>query len=132
MTPNMGQGGNSAIESAAILSNCIKSALDKNPQGPNSKQIDESLSLYQSERRKRIKTVYTRASDTTRMEAMDSLTKIIMARYIIPSLGEKLILKMVGDLLKDAPTLDFVEKPTRAHLIPYTDEKPKKKSILGF
>ncbi|KAG2184100.1 hypothetical protein INT44_009115 [Umbelopsis vinacea] len=133
MTPNMGQGGNSAIESAAILSNCLKSALDKNSQQLNSKQIDECLSLYQSERRKRIKSVYTRAGDATRMEAMDSMTKVIMARYIIPSLGEKLILKLVGDLLKDAPSLDFVDKPTRAHLVPYADEKPKKKkSIFGF
>jgi 2-polyprenyl-6-methoxyphenol hydroxylase-like FAD-dependent oxidoreductase len=129
----MGQGGNSAIESAAILSNCLKSAIDKNPQGLNSQQIDECLAKYQSERRKRVKTVYTRANDATRMEALDSKTKVLWARYIIPNLGEKFLLKLVGDLLKDAPSLDFVEKPSRAHIVPYTDEKPKKKkSILGF
>lgn len=129
----MGQGGNSAIESAAILSNCLKSAIDKSPEGLNSQQIDECFAQYQSERRKRIKSVYTRANDTTRMEALDGMMKLLWARYIIPSLGEKFILKLIGDLLKESPSLNFVEKPSRPHMIPYTDEKPKKKrTILGF
>ncbi|KAH8552031.1 hypothetical protein BGW37DRAFT_466643 [Umbelopsis sp. PMI_123] len=115
MTPNMGQGGNSAIESVTILSNCLKRTLDKYPQGLNSQQVDECFKEFQAERRKRIKNVFNRAGDATRREAMDSLSKVMIGRYVIPRLGDKVHLKMLAKLMKEAPSLEFVDKPTRAH-----------------
>jgi hypothetical protein len=79
----MGLGGNSAIESVAIISNCLKRTLDKNLGEVNAKQIDECLKLFQTEGHKRIKTVFNRAVNATRMQAMDSLSKIIMGRAIL-------------------------------------------------
>ncbi|KAG2175627.1 hypothetical protein INT43_001274 [Umbelopsis isabellina] len=124
-TPNMGQGGNSAIESAAVLANCLRDALQKYPSGISAKQINEAFKLYQKDRHPRVKTTFERASELTKIEAMSGCTNILKGRYLYPRLGDGLKLKMAARAFAKAPSLNYIEKAKTPHTIPYDDEKPK-------
>jgi hypothetical protein len=58
----------------------------------------------------------------TRMQAMDGLANTIMGRYISPLFGDTLVLRMIAGIVKDAPSLYYLEKPRREHSIQYGDE----------
>ncbi|KAJ2963555.1 hypothetical protein NQZ79_g1339 [Umbelopsis isabellina] len=124
-TPNMGQGGNNAIESAAVLANCLRDALQKHPSGISAKQIDEAFKLYQKDRHPRVKSTFERASELTKIEAMTGFTNILKGRYLYPRLGDGLKLKMAARAFAKAPSLNYIDKAKTPHTIPYDDEKPK-------
>lgn len=119
----MGQGGNCAIESVATLVNGIYGQLQKKPEGLSVSDLDQVFETYQKDRHDRVNELFTRAGDVTRMEAMASFKHIVIGRCIYPMLGESLRLKLMSKMFMKAPSLDFVDKPSRPHTIKYTDEK---------
>jgi hypothetical protein len=70
MTPNMGQGGNSAIESAAALANHLGILFKSSSSGSISLlDIKSCLDSWQTARQPRASQVWTQANSLTRLEA---------------------------------------------------------------
>ncbi|OQD88432.1 hypothetical protein PENANT_c004G10399 [Penicillium antarcticum] len=114
MTPNMGQGGNSAIESAAALANHLAILV----QGSSSdcislRSIKSCLNNWQTARQPRTKKVWTKANSLTRLEAGATVKDRIIAQYLLPFMSQLLIDK-ISQTLFGAERLDSVPLPLRA------------------
>lgn len=89
MTPNIGQGGNAAIESAAALSNGLK-RLTSNASfaHPSLKEVKYSLQVFQQIRQTRAKKVFEVSNKMTRVEALKGFPGKLMALYVSPYTGD--------------------------------------------
>ncbi|CAG7925580.1 unnamed protein product [Penicillium olsonii] len=115
MTPNMGQGGNSAIESAASLANYLTNLTEKSSIGLS--DIKNCLVKWQDSRRPRAQTVSAAANGLTRLESGATLKDRIIAQHLLPYMSQYLIDKM-SDSLMGAEKLDSIPLPTRASQCP--------------
>src|ERR1700730_2800836 len=89
MTPNLGQGGNSAIESAAALSNSLKRLLSNATyERPSFEDVTHSLRSFQKIREVRAKGAFEMSNKMTRVEAMKGLPERMLALYIAPCTGD--------------------------------------------
>ena len=89
MTPNMGAGGNAAIETAAALANELKKMVDTAEKGkPSYKDILAHLGNYQKLRDTRLSAVLKAANGLTRLHALATLKDKITAYWVIPNSGD--------------------------------------------
>jgi FAD dependent monooxygenase len=89
MTPNIGQGGNAAIESAATLSNSLKRLISNASFAqPSLKEVKHSLQAFQQIRQTRAKKVFEVSNMMTRVEALKGFPEKIMALYGSPYTGD--------------------------------------------
>jgi hypothetical protein len=89
MTPNMGAGGNSAIETAAALANEIKKMVDVAEKGkPSFSAIQAHLGNYQKIRETRITAVLAAANGLTRIHALKTFKDKLFALWILPMAGD--------------------------------------------
>lgn len=99
MTPNLGQGGNQAIEGAAVLTNCLlelferakgdRVALDK---------LEDTLLKYQKLREKRAKKFIDVSALVTRDEAMATLRHTLKFLYMPLPSSEMLAGRLIHDI----------------------------------
>ncbi|CAH0051421.1 unnamed protein product [Clonostachys solani] len=115
MTPNLGQGGNNAIESVAALANSLKKMIDSTEPGtrPSSDDIQQALSEYESRRALRSKVILTLANGTTRTQALRNRLDWILSRYIVPSAGDFFANLACGNMI-GAEKLDYLPVPPRS------------------
>jgi 2-polyprenyl-6-methoxyphenol hydroxylase-like FAD-dependent oxidoreductase len=132
MTPNLGQGANSAIESAAALTNSLYDSLQKHPNGLNLTDIEQAFEKLKMSRQKDVTAVFNAASNKTRVEALDGWKNIFIAKFLLPLLSDDLKLKKLASLLVRAKSLSFVDKPKRKHDIPYLDERPNNNGFFSY
>ncbi|KAM7200786.1 hypothetical protein V8F33_003717 [Rhypophila sp. PSN 637] len=111
MTPNIGQGGNWAIESAAALTNQLH-ALMKSTSSPTLAQLQTALDAYEESRHARTKEVVSAAGLATRVEAFANPLLRLFAMYVAPNAGDILV-DMHCEAVCDAPRLDFLPLPQR-------------------
>jgi 2-polyprenyl-6-methoxyphenol hydroxylase-like FAD-dependent oxidoreductase len=92
MTPNFGQGGNAAIESATTVANNLHLLLKSVPLGqkPALEQVTACLKAYQAKRMIRMATIQKTAAVVTRLHALDSFFHRFAVRFIIPRAGDYL------------------------------------------
>ncbi|CAG7991652.1 unnamed protein product [Penicillium salamii] len=111
MTPNMGQGGNSAIESAASLANYLTTLT----QGSSIdlSDIKNCLAKWQESRKPRTKTVSVSANGLTRLEAGATLKDRIITQHLLPYMSQYLVDKTSKSLM-GAEKLDSIPLPPRA------------------
>nr|A0A455LLW7.1 RecName: Full=FAD-dependent monooxygenase atnK; AltName: Full=Arthripenoid biosynthesis cluster protein K [Arthrinium sp.]AYO60884.1 FAD-dependent monooxygenase AtnK [Arthrinium sp.] len=109
MTPNIGQGGNWAIESAAALTNKLHSLM-KTTRQPTTEQISDTLIEYEQSRQVRTKEVCTTAGFATRLEAFEKFWHRPMALYVVPLAGDMLV-DVHCQSVAEAPKLDFLPPP---------------------
>jgi 2-polyprenyl-6-methoxyphenol hydroxylase-like FAD-dependent oxidoreductase len=107
MTPNLGQGGNSAIEGVAILVNELHKLLQEHPN-PTSQQIDQAFRVYRDKHKKRVKGIFKEAKSLTRQHALDGFLNKLIALYATRLFSEKFIIKKIANMLDNTPTLDFI------------------------
>jgi FAD dependent monooxygenase len=91
MTPNMGQGGNQAIESAAVLTNCLVEMFARNQKSGKNLgigEIENALKKYQSIRQKRSKRFVDLSGAVTRNEALATWKNTSRFLYMEPLSGE--------------------------------------------
>lgn len=112
MTPNFGQGANSAIESAAALANCLHDLLRRDSK-PSDVEIDAALEEFNMSRRKRTKSMLKQAAFITRLQARDGLFNVLVGRYVIPYLGD-VPASMAGKVMVGAEKLNFLPVPRRS------------------
>jgi hypothetical protein len=89
MTPNMGAGGNAAIETAAALANELKKMVDTAEKGrPSYETIQKHLGNYQKLREKRVTAILTAANGLTRIHGLKTWTDRLFAFWILPYGGD--------------------------------------------
>ena len=89
MTPNMGAGGNSAIETSAALANELKKIKDSAEKGkPSYDAIKAHLGNYQKVRETRLTAIYTAANGLTRIHALKTLKDKFFAFWVLPFAGD--------------------------------------------
>ncbi|KAJ3498607.1 hypothetical protein NLG97_g983 [Lecanicillium saksenae] len=111
MTPNHGQAGNNAVESAAALANQLK-RLHKIGVC-TTETIESALEEWQKKRQNRINATVTEAAAVARMQALDSRFAHVIMNYVVPNAIESL-LTMVTDTLIGAEILEYLPVPDRS------------------
>ncbi|EAW11544.1 FAD-dependent oxidoreductase [Aspergillus clavatus NRRL 1] len=87
MTPNMGQGANCAIESAASLVNHLRSLLKVSPV-PSASDISNCLSVWERARQPRVKKIWAAANDLTRLESLATWRHSFFTFHALPRLND--------------------------------------------
>ncbi|KAJ5723177.1 monooxygenase [Penicillium malachiteum] len=112
MTPNSGHGGNSAIESAASLTNHLVKLLQRNAT-PNVKEIDQCLQSWQEDRRLRVTKIWKSAHNLTRLEACATFKDKLIALKLISFLGSVFTDRTSADIIA-AESLASLPLPPRS------------------
>ncbi|RAL12393.1 putative FAD binding monooxygenase [Aspergillus homomorphus CBS 101889] len=114
MTPNLGQGANSAIEDAAVLANEIRDALvgAQNPTSLSDRAVDALLSRFSTKRLARMTKVYRASKAVVRVQTRQVWLYNLILRHLVPYSGS-LPAKQVTKIFEDAAALTFVPLPRR-------------------
>ena len=111
MTPNLGAGANSAIESAAALANELKSLVDKS-QGavPSGSEVQLALVRYQQRRELRAKCIVDASRICTRTHTLNGLAERLFVRFALPHSSD-LISEMASDMVVGSAKIDYLPIP---------------------
>ncbi|GLA28301.1 hypothetical protein AnigIFM63326_005872 [Aspergillus niger] len=124
MTPNLGQGGNSAIESAASLANSL-STLVHGPTKPTKdiRDIHQCMQAWQNIRQKRLDHISQSAYKLTRKEALSGLKEKIIGLYLLPYLSQYLV-DQTSATVVGAAKIDCLPLPLKSLecTMPYLDD----------
>ncbi|OGM48097.1 monooxygenase [Aspergillus bombycis] len=126
MTPNMGQGGNSAIESAASLANSLASLIEASRDSRvSAKDLNDYLQPWQTKRQDRVKDIFKKAHELTRLEALATWKEKCIALYLFPYLTNYLA-DGASKTIVGATKLDCVPLPPRSLqcTMPFTNFHP--------
>lgn len=110
-TPNIGQGGNHAIETAATMANVLR-RLAHQSHHPSADTIAEALASVQQRRHARAKATFEMSNLITRLEAIKGPREVFLLTRIMPHLGDYII-NRVALGLSSAEKLDFLPVPSR-------------------
>jgi len=137
MTPNMGAGGNSAIEGAAALSNELHLLLSQNSHSTTTIQtaaIHHALSTYQRTRSVRALATFNASNFVTRLHAVRSFAEYLLAHYAMPNAGD-LLVDLASDSWIGSVRLNYLPLPPRSlgGTMPFNPEQGmgKNESLLS-
>ncbi|CAI7570007.1 unnamed protein product [Penicillium glandicola] len=121
MTPNLGQGGNLAIEASATLANHLAKLLQRSSPCLTD-DIHRCMRAWQATRRERVDKVFHTAYNLTRLEAISSGKDRLMV-HLLPFMKTKM-LDSTSAIIVASPKLDCVLETTKALrcLVPYKTE----------
>ncbi|OAK96962.1 FAD/NAD(P)-binding domain-containing protein [Phaeosphaeriaceae sp. SRC1lsM3a] len=138
LNPIGGQGGNSAIEDAAVLTNQLfkLAPTSEEDQAWTDNDISEALERTFSLRYDRVASLVKMSHDLQTLQALDSFFTRILAKFVIPHSSPVSVLDQFSSTARPAARLEMVEIPNRPHAELYDDEKPAKsvdsKRIFSF
>ncbi|KAJ6007764.1 hypothetical protein N7540_011740 [Penicillium herquei] len=134
--PLTGQGGNSAIETAAALTNNIVAAMKLCPlQGLSTEDITSILEKTQSQREERMQSLLLGAHKRQRLECMESPLLKFIAKFVFPFIPEKTVLSAWVLTYAPATSLNMLPIPNKPRQIPYYDElvrTPSSRGKIGY
>ncbi|KAE8351954.1 FAD/NAD(P)-binding domain-containing protein [Aspergillus coremiiformis] len=114
MTPNIGQGGNAAIETAASLANCLARLTEASGADSISLQrINADLQNWQKARQTGAKEILILANKVTRLESSATLKDTIISQYLLPYLTDYMT-DVLSRILVKGEILQFLPLPPRA------------------
>ncbi|KAH8719235.1 FAD binding domain protein [Phaeosphaeriaceae sp. PMI808] len=114
MTPNLGAGGNAAIETAAALANEIKKVVDASEKGkPSFNIIQTHLGNYQTIRETRLTAILTAANALTRLHALKTWKDKLFAFWVLPLAGDTFT-NLNCDTIVGAVKLEYLPVPERS------------------
>jgi hypothetical protein len=115
MTPNIGQGGNAAIESAAALSNSLKRLLSNNGSSqPSIEDIQAAMEAYHAKRADRIKAILTTANKQTRIDSFRGPIEKLIVLKVMPYLGHDFVVNLQSQNMIGAERLEYLPVPERS------------------
>ncbi|KAI4115029.1 MAG: hypothetical protein LQ345_004294 [Seirophora villosa] len=125
MTPNFALGGNSGMESVAVLTNELHRLARTTPNGrPTQPAITATFQRYQQLRSARVRKIHFVSGFITRLQAFDGVLMRFTARYVVPLLiGDRRIADQLGYLVRDSPKLDFIPLDSRKGTMAWNDER---------
>ncbi|KAL2132247.1 hypothetical protein VTI74DRAFT_4042 [Chaetomium olivicolor] len=112
-TPNLGVGGNSAIESAAALANGIKRLVDGQKETgarPGLGEIEAMFGEYHRERKVRAEAVVDESGMYARVQNLHGLGSKLFVRFALPQLSEFLP-ELMAESTIGATKLDYLPLP---------------------
>ncbi|GKT61946.1 FAD binding domain-containing protein [Colletotrichum tofieldiae] len=124
LEPIAGQGGNSAIETAAVLVDNLAKLLKAHPSAITTAEIDAAFSQTQEKREPRVSQLVRASHEDQRFAALENPMSDFLARYIIPSGAIDVKLHRSSTRIEGGNKLDIIDVPKRKHFIPYNDELP--------
>lgn len=111
MTPNHGQAGNNAVESAAALANQLKKVHDG--RTITSETIDASLQRWHQKRKVRIEATVAEAAAICRMQVLDGWKARFLIFWVMPCAAELLLTLITGTLI-GAEVLEYLPVPEQS------------------
>jgi hypothetical protein len=111
MTPNIGQGGNSAIEAAATLANHLAKLLQRSSPC-QTEDIHHCTQAWQASRRERVDKICRSAYNLTRLEAIKS-PKDGLVYHLVPYMKTAMLDRTSATLVK-SPKLDCAPETTKS------------------
>ncbi|KIL85044.1 hypothetical protein FAVG1_11917 [Fusarium avenaceum] len=123
--PASGQGGNGAMESAALLVNALVRQLKVNSQGLSGTQIETALAEVHDLRYERSKQLVAQAH-TLQMVVSQRVPFAGLIKRILPCLGPTAFCDVVVPICTAAPKIEGIPVPRRPHFVPFEDELPAK------
>ncbi|KZL86200.1 fad binding domain-containing protein [Colletotrichum incanum] len=124
LEPIAGQGGNSAIETAAVLVDNLAKLLKAHPSGITTANIDAAFSQTQERREPRVSQLVRASHEDQCFAALENPTSDFLARYIIPGGTIDVKLHRSSAKIEGGNKMDIMDVPKRKHFIPYHDELP--------
>ncbi|KAF9876991.1 FAD binding domain protein [Colletotrichum karsti] len=132
--PISGQGGNGAIEAAALLVNALADMLEKSKDKPSETEIVNALAQVHENRHARAKDLVKQAHGLQMiMTGRSPLSKLVL-NVVMPILGEEAFLRTVTPIATASHHVERLPLPKRSRLVPFDDELPTRpvKSSWGF
>ncbi|KAI8711080.1 hypothetical protein NCS52_01483400 [Fusarium sp. LHS14.1] len=132
--PASGQGGNGAIESAALLVNALVRQLRSTPQGLSGTQVETALAEVHTLRYERSKRLVQQAHMLQIIVSQRFPFAPQLLKHILPLFGPTAFADVVVPICAAAPRIEGLPVPQRPHFVPFEDElpsKPIKGSLLG-
>ncbi|RKL44204.1 hypothetical protein BFJ72_g3937 [Fusarium proliferatum] len=121
--PVGGQGGNAAIESAALLTNNLVNALKRSPSGRlTTVQVESMFADVQSRRKPRLALNHRYSHNRANTEALDTPLKKLMAIYLLPLVDEQVVTLGYCSQHPGGEMLDMLPVNHHENLIPYKQE----------
>ena len=109
VTPNIALGGNSAMESTAVLCNHLQRTLASHAGAKVSRAtLAKTFANYQREREGRMKDIMALSSLITRVQAWDNILFKGLATWIFPYQPDYKLTNQMAELIRRAPKLDYV------------------------
>ncbi|PSN75601.1 FAD binding domain-containing protein [Corynespora cassiicola Philippines] len=120
--PISGQGGNSAIETAAVLVNNLMRSLEAHPEGLSEADCEEVFSETQKKRSPRAWELVKTANGQQTFEAMETPFLEIFAKYVFKHLPVDSRFAPWTKSLEGGHRLDMLSVPKRRRYVPFPDE----------
>lgn len=118
MTPNIGQGANTAIEDAAALASLIHQMINPmTPQNASKAAIGRLFQKFQDLRMSRVQSTVQRAHFGARFHTRDDHLKALVGRYIFPYVGN-LVMARTVKVIGGGHKIEFLPPPKRS--MPWT------------
>ncbi|KAH7128858.1 hypothetical protein EDB81DRAFT_906532 [Dactylonectria macrodidyma] len=124
--PASGQGGNGAMESAALLVNALVRQLRSSPQGLSGAQVDTALAEVHALRYERAKRLVAQAHFLQTMISQRFAFSGFLLKYLIPFFSQDAFVDIVVSICSEATRIEGIPVPERPHFVPFEDELPAK------
>jgi hypothetical protein len=114
------------MESIVVLCNHLQRTLANHSGArPSRASLKAVFSAYQKERESRMKEILDFSSLITRLQAWDSFTLRFFATWIVPYQPDRRIADQLGDIIKRAPKLEYVDvgNDFKTGTVPWEDTK---------
>ena len=113
MTPNIGQGANTAIEDVAVLASLLNRVIHADAlHKPSGSCMEMMLQEYKTLRYERAKSTYERSRFGARFHTRDNWLKALVGRYVFQYVGG-LIENRTSKALAGGNIIDFLPRPNR-------------------
>lgn len=124
MTPNIGLGGNSSMESVAVLCNHLQQMMvDQCGAKPSLATLNKVFAAYQTETQARVKSIMDFSSLITNVQAWRNPLYKLMANWVLPLQSDRALADQLGEIIRAAPKLNFVDVADfPSGRLPWTDE----------
>lgn len=114
MTPNLGAGGNSAIESVGVLANLLNRLnISSEKSSVSLPALRNLLEQFQEQRAERINKVMEMANDLTRLHAVKGKKEYFISHYVLPNAGD-FMAEIYADFMIGSPLLEYLPPPERS------------------
>jgi FAD dependent monooxygenase len=113
MTPNIGQGANTALEDASVLASLLnKLSKLSTEDGTSAYAMTKLLDEFQSTRYERAKNTHDKSRFGARLHTRDDMIKTLIGRYIFPYAGPRVLERSVKSLAA-AHSVEYLPSPKR-------------------
>ncbi|KAM5350140.1 hypothetical protein ACJ41O_006645 [Fusarium nematophilum] len=122
--PSSGQGGNGAIESAALLVNALTRQLRQTTQGLSEMQVVDALAEVHELRHERARRLVDQAHLFQKFICSRHPASPFVINHLLPTLGPYFFLDVAIPICIEATHLENLPIPKRPRFVPFQDELP--------